>query len=80
MTLADRLKLARTSAGHDNASEFARVLQVTPNSVYRYERGDQTPGVDVCKRWAAATSVTLDWLLAGKGTGPGDLAADEAVA
>lgn len=70
MDLHERLRRAREAAGHTNASEFARLIGVAPNSVYRYERGDQKPSVDVARAWSRETSVSLDWLLAGKGKAP----------
>ena len=70
MELHDRMHLARVRAGHANASEFARQVGVAPNSVYRYERGDQSPSVHIAAKWAELTGVTTDWLISGKGEGP----------
>ena len=70
MDLHERLRRARETSGHTNASEFARLLGVAPNSVYRYERGDQSPSLGVAGRWADLTGVSLDWLVRGEGEGP----------
>ncbi len=70
MDLSERLRTAREHAGHANASEFARLLGVAPNSVYRYERGEQQPSLDVVSRWAELTATTLDWLGRGVGDPP----------
>lgn len=64
------MRLARERAGHLNASEFARKVGVAPNSVYRYERGDQSPSVQIAAKWAQLTGVSLDWLVTGNGGGP----------
>jgi len=80
MTLSERLKQARMAAGFENASEFARAIAVQPNSIYRYERGDQTPSLSVATRWAEVTSVSLGWLSTGEGAGPGPASTDTAAA
>lgn len=67
MEIHERLQRARVAAGHTNASEFARLVGVQPNSVYRYERGDQRPSLAIAAKWAAVTGVQLDWLARGKG-------------
>lgn len=72
MEIHDRLRRAREAAGFDNASEFARRIEVAPNSVYRYERGDQSPSLAIAGRWASETGVSLDWLVKGEGDGPSD--------
>lgn len=72
MTLAERLRRAREASGHANASRFARLVGVAPNSVYRYERGEQSPSLAIAGRWADVTGVSLDWIVRGEGRGPVD--------
>ncbi len=63
-----RMLEARTDVGMLNASEFARAIGVAPNSVYRYERGEQLPSGEVLLRVAKATGRTVEWLLEGAPT------------
>lgn len=60
-----RIHQARIASAQDNASAFAREIGVQPNSVYRYERGEQTPSVPVLAKIAAATGRTMEWLATG---------------
>lgn len=58
----EALKAARLTAGHENASAFAKLVDLTPNSVYRLERGELTPSAQTLVRWADACGVTVDAL------------------
>jgi transcriptional regulator with XRE-family HTH domain len=60
-----RLREARIRAGYTNASEFARLIGVTPTTIYRLEREQSplTPSTETVKRWAAAVGCTVDYLL-----------------
>lgn len=56
----EALKNARIAAGHENASAFAKLVNLTPNSVYRLERGDLHPSAETLVRWADACGVSVD--------------------
>lgn len=56
------LKAARLSAGHENASAFAKLVDLTPNSIYRLERGELSPSAQTLIRWADACKVSVDTL------------------
>lgn len=62
--LGRHIQEARIAAGHNNQAEFARQIGVTPTTLWRYERGDITPGVDVLLRIARLTGRTVEWLCA----------------
>lgn len=56
------LRNARIRAGYLNASEFADLIDVAPNSVYRHEAGRMAPSVGVLVAWARACGVPLESL------------------
>lgn len=60
-----RIAKARLAAGYLNAAEFSRACGVSPNSVYRWERGEIAPDIFRLLAVARATRVTTDWLLTG---------------
>jgi transcriptional regulator with XRE-family HTH domain len=66
LALARRIAEARAKAGHENAAEFARIVGVTPNTVYRWEKSEVTPEALMIPAIASACRVTCDWLLTGK--------------
>lgn len=66
--VGERIRRARTEAGMTNASEFARLIDVQPNSVYRYERGDQLVSSEVLVRIAQVTGRSMEWLMVGEST------------
>lgn len=43
--LAMRLRNARISAGYHGCAEFARLIGVTPQQLYKYETGENRPSV-----------------------------------
>lgn len=56
------LRSARIRAGHTNATEFADLVKVSPNTVYRHESGRMAPSVTVLVAWARACGVPLESL------------------
>lgn len=58
-----RLRAARLRAGHGNASAFARLIEISPNTVYRIERGDIGVSVETLASWARACGTTMDALM-----------------
>lgn len=62
--VGERIRRARTEAGITNASEFARAIGVQPNSVYRYERGEQLISSEILTRVAMVTGRSMEWLMA----------------
>lgn len=63
--MKERLRLARLDAGFTNASEFARLLDVVPVTVYRLEstKYPAVPSVETLRRWAELCGCTADYLL-----------------
>lgn len=59
----ERLAEARLAAGRLNAAAFAREVGLTPNSVYRLERGELTPRIETLAAWARLCAVSTDALL-----------------
>ena len=55
MTLA----AARVNAGYTK-KEAARILGVTPNAIYQWERNMTTPRIDTAKRMADLYGITLN--------------------
>lgn len=71
-----RIERAREEAGFHNASEFARLIGSAPNTVYRYERGEQLPKVEYLVRIAEVTGRSMEWIMRGRSeTARGALAA-----
>jgi transcriptional regulator with XRE-family HTH domain len=60
-----RIGQARLSAGYENAAEFARACNVSPNTVYRWERGEVVPDIFGLESVARVSRVSADWLLRG---------------
>lgn len=69
MDLHDRMRVARLAAGLSQ-SQVARLLNVTPHTVYRYERQALTPSLSHLARLARELGVSIDWLVTGDGKGP----------
>jgi transcriptional regulator with XRE-family HTH domain len=65
VALGARIAQARGAAGYDNAAEFARQIGVSPNSVYRWERGELAPDVFSIVAIAHVARVSCHWLLTG---------------
>ena len=65
-----RVRSAREAAGI-NGAELARRTGLRPDQVSRYEHGHIMPGHAALSSIALATGVTVDWLLMGRGEGPG---------
>lgn len=67
----DRIRLARIASHKTSASAFARnVLGINPTELWRYENGHIAPSSRRLEKIAAATNVSIDWLVTGKGKGP----------
>ena len=60
-----RIASARLSAGYENASEFARHVGVSPNTIYRWERGEVAPSIWQLESVSRVSRVTTDWILRG---------------
>lgn len=63
-SIADRILSVR---GPRKQSDFARELDVNPNTLRAYEKGRATPGQDFLERLAVKFSVNPEWLLLGRG-------------
>jgi len=66
MDLSEKLKKLRTRA-KKTLKEASDVLNVSLNTVYRWEHGLSTPRKSVLKKAAGYYSVPLEWLLAEDG-------------
>jgi DNA-binding XRE family transcriptional regulator len=65
-----RLKIARLAAGHGNRAAFADSIGLRGHTLWRYERGDMKPGLDVAVILARVLRVSMEWIATGKGKGP----------
>lgn len=63
-TLADRLAKSRSLAGMEQA-DIARLLEVSPASVSKWERGYNVRPIFV-RAWATYTGVDFEWLRSGR--------------
>ena len=63
--IGERIATARLSAGYENASEFARHVGVSPNTIYRWERGEVAPSIWQLESVSRIARVTTDWILRG---------------
>jgi transcriptional regulator with XRE-family HTH domain len=63
--IGDRIQRARLSAGYENAAEFARHVGVSPNTIYRWERGDVSPDIFRLESVSRVARVSTDWILRG---------------
>ena len=61
-----RLEQARKNADYETAAEFARALGVEVDTYRRWERGETEPSVEHLTKIHALTSVSLDFLVAGR--------------
>lgn len=64
-TVGDRIREARLAAGFENASEFGRLVGVTPTTVYRWERGQVVPTIFALHDIARACGASMEWLVSG---------------
>lgn len=62
--LADRLLIARRHAAL-NQGQLARLIGISPRSVYAAEDGRTRPRRPVLLAWAMATGVSLEWICEG---------------
>jgi phage repressor protein C with HTH and peptisase S24 domain len=69
-TAHTRLEIARKAAGYQTAREASEALGVAYPSYAAHENG-QRGLARVAERYAKFFKVSLDWLLTGKGPGPG---------
>lgn len=64
--LGKRIRFARELASL-RVAELAALLEVEPNTVYRWEQGVRTPSLELLKRIADICSVSFGWLVSGEG-------------
>jgi len=72
MSIADRLRQARLSAGYPTIREFQRILPqevsgTTYSSVSKYEQGIRNPSPEFVEAAAPLLGVTGEWLQTGEG-------------
>lgn len=63
-TIAERLLLVR---GKTKQGEFAKLLNINPNTLRNYENGRVTPNQEILERVCVQFSVLPEWLLLGTG-------------
>lgn len=64
MSFGNKLRQARKEKRFTQ-KDIANAIGVTPNTVYRWESGDNTPGVDVISKLAEVLGVSLSYLVDG---------------
>lgn len=67
-TIGGRLQFERERLGYGK-KEFAELLQIPPNSLYRYETGEQIPGGKILAACAKA-GVNIQYVLLGEKSTP----------
>lgn len=72
-----RLQIAREYAGHATATAAAEALGIKFPTYAGHENGSRGV-VRAAPLYARRFRITLDWLLVGKGPGPGERAQDDA--
>lgn len=70
--IGDRLRLARDKAGYRSAAKAAEALGVAYPTYASHENGSRGIG-DGLTKYARFFKVSTDWLLTGKGDGPGQV-------
>ena len=66
-TLGDRLRKAREVAGYRNRTrEFAELVDISGNTLRRYEDDETVPKRHVLIAWADITHFPLEWLETGQ--------------
>lgn len=65
--MAARLREVRHAFGDMERDAFAAKLNISANSVARYERGDRVPDGDVLAAYKSRFGISADWLLTGEG-------------
>lgn len=65
-----RLKAVRVMAQYRTQLDFAEALGYTEPAYGRWERGEVEPGIAALARIHEVTNASLDFLVAGKRTGP----------
>jgi len=65
LTLADRIKEVRKKAGLTQ-NDLAQKLEMTPTSIFKYEKGMSVPSPENIIKIARLGSVTADWLITGE--------------
>jgi len=77
MEIKERIKFARERAGL-NQTELSRLLQITPQSVQKWEQGTSNPKIARLREVAKALNISESWLLNGTGSiNPCDTPADD---
>lgn len=61
-TLGDRLRKARMEAGF-GSSELAVRLETSRTTISNYENDRTVPDAYMLRKWARATTTSVDWLL-----------------
>lgn len=63
-TISERLLLLR---GKTKQGDFAKALQINPNTLRNYENGRVLPNQEILERICVEFSVSAEWLLTGRG-------------
>jgi transcriptional regulator with XRE-family HTH domain len=69
MTLGERIREVRSRKGL-NRYEFAAMLGIHPQTLFKYEKNIRTAKSDVIKKIAETFSISVEWLLSGTGDVP----------
>lgn len=65
--LAQRMREVRRAIGDPDREVLAARLEISANSVSRYERGEREPTFGVFEAYKLKLGVNLNWLLTGEG-------------
>ncbi len=63
-SIGNRLKFIR---GKQSGEDFSKSLNLHPQTIYRYERGERKPDIDFIQLVAKETGFCIEWIINGKG-------------
>jgi len=63
MTIAERIDIARVTAGFKNQAELARAADVNESTLARILKGGVMPSIEIAAKIATTCNVSLDWIV-----------------
>lgn len=71
LTLHGRLRFARKTAGFKSQDAAAPLLEISKNTLNRYESGESIPDANIINKMVEMYNCNVNWLLTGRGPHPG---------
>lgn len=63
MTIAERIDIARITAGFKNQAELARAADIHESTLARILKGGVMPSIEIAAKIATTCNVSLDWIV-----------------